>query len=52
MWGGVVILDERILTSGYGRQFMQSLPPARFTRDLDELAGLFRTEAALPPVER
>ncbi len=50
--GGVVILDERILTSGYGRQFMQSLPPARFTRDLDELAGLFRTEAALPPVER
>ena len=40
--GGVVILDERILTSRYGRQFLQSLPPARFTRDLDELADLFK----------
>ncbi|NMB00329.1 MAG: DEAD/DEAH box helicase family protein [Firmicutes bacterium] len=39
--GGVVILDERILTSNYGAAFLASLPPARFTRDLDELRTLF-----------
>jgi ATP-dependent DNA helicase DinG len=39
--GGVVILDERILTAGYGADFLASLPPARFTRDLDELRFLF-----------
>lgn len=50
--GGVVILDERILTSGYGRQFIASLPPARFTRDLDELAELFKPQDAPPPAER
>jgi ATP-dependent DNA helicase DinG len=40
--GGVVILDERILTANYGASFLASLPPARFTRDLDELSALFR----------
>ncbi len=39
--GGVVILDERILTSNYGADFLASLPPARFTRDLNELRSLF-----------
>mgnify|MGYP003768370181 CR=1 FL=1 len=39
--GGVVILDERILTARYGNDFLTSLPPARFTRDLDELRLLF-----------
>ena len=39
--GGVVILDERILTASYGADFLASLPPARFTRDLDELRLLF-----------
>lgn len=39
--GGVVILDERILTAAYGAQFLASLPPARFTRDLDQLRLLF-----------
>ncbi len=39
--GGVVILDERILTARYGADFLASLPPARFTRDLDELRLLF-----------
>lgn len=39
--GGVVILDERILTTSYGASFLASLPPARFTRDLDELRSLF-----------
>lgn len=35
--GAVVILDERFLTASYGQQFRDSLPPAKFTRDLDEL---------------
>lgn len=35
--GAVVILDDRFLTASYGQQFRASLPPARFTRDLDEL---------------
>ena len=39
--GGVVILDERILTARYGADFLASLPPARFSRDLDELRLLF-----------
>lgn len=39
--GGVVILDERILTANYGDQFIHSLPPARFTRELEDLKGLF-----------
>ena len=39
--GGVVILDERILTTNYGGQFLSSLPPARFTRELDDLRNFF-----------
>lgn len=39
--GGVVILDERILSASYGASFLESLPPARFTRELDELRTLF-----------
>lgn len=39
--GGVVILDERIMTAPYGKDFLASLPPARFTRNLDELGLLF-----------
>ncbi len=39
--GGVVILDERILRSSYGEKFLNSLPPARFSRDLEDLRRLF-----------
>lgn len=39
--GGVVILDERIVRSSYGAQFLESLPPARFSRDLEDLRRLF-----------
>lgn len=35
--GAVVILDQRFLTARYGQEFRDSLPPARFTRDLDDL---------------
>ncbi len=39
--GGVVILDGRILTAGYGPQFLRSLPPAKFTQELQDLQLLF-----------
>jgi ATP-dependent DNA helicase DinG len=36
--GAVVILDPRIATKRYGRVILQSLPPARLTFDLDDVA--------------
>ena len=38
--GAVVILDQRLLQASYGSQFLASLPPARFSRDLDDLRRL------------
>lgn len=43
--GAVVILDERIINAGYGRQFIDSLPPALFTRDITQLRPLFGERA-------
>lgn len=42
--GAVVILDPRIATKSYGSVILKSLPPARLTFDLDDIA------AAVPPV--
>ncbi len=39
--GGVVILDGRITAAPYGSQFLRSLPPARFSSNLDDLGQLF-----------
>ncbi|HID06736.1 MAG TPA: helicase c2, partial [Armatimonadetes bacterium] len=36
-YGIVAILDPRILTRGYGQQFLRSLPRCRFTQSLDEV---------------
>ncbi|HHW26611.1 MAG TPA: ATP-dependent DNA helicase [Firmicutes bacterium] len=36
--GAVVLLDPRILTKSYGRSVLKSLPPARFTDDIEEIA--------------
>ena len=41
--GVVAILDIRLFTKGYGRQFLRSLPPSPVTRDLDSVAAFFRT---------
>jgi ATP-dependent DNA helicase DinG len=40
--GAIVLLDSRILYKNYGRSILTSLPPARFTRDLDEIAAATR----------
>ncbi len=36
--GAVVLLDPRIATKSYGRIILKSLPPARLTWDLDDIA--------------
>jgi ATP-dependent DNA helicase DinG len=40
--GVVVILDERIITKGYGRRFLRSLPPAPLSRDLQDVGAFLR----------
>lgn len=43
--GAVVILDDRIVSSSYGSQFLDSLPPAHFTRDITALRSVFSEKA-------
>lgn len=43
--GAVVILDDRIINSRYGSQFINSLPPAHFTRDITLLRSLIGKKA-------
>ena len=43
--GAVVILDGRIVSSSYGSQFLDSLPPAHFTRDITALRSVFSEKA-------
>ena len=40
--GVIAILDTRLFTKGYGRQFRQSLPPSPLTRDLEAVAAFFK----------
>ncbi len=41
-FGVVMICDNRLVTRGYGRAFIQSLPPMRRTRELDEVQAFLR----------
>jgi ATP-dependent DNA helicase DinG len=41
-FGVVMICDTRLVTKGYGRAFIQSLPPMRRTRELDEVCAFLR----------
>ena len=40
-WGVMAILDSRLFTKGYGRQFRASLPPAPVVRDLPSVRNFF-----------
>ena len=40
--GVVMICDTRLVTKGYGRAFIQSLPPMRRTRELEEVRGFLQ----------
>ena len=44
--GAVVLLDPRIITRAYGKTILRSLPPARLTFDLEDVA------AAVPPAKK
>jgi len=40
-WGVMAVLDPRLFTKGYGRQFRASLPPAPVVRDLTVVRNFF-----------
>jgi len=42
--GVLSILDPRIVTKGYGQNFLKSLPPARITRKIEEVEKFFSEE--------
>jgi ATP-dependent DNA helicase DinG len=44
--GVLSVLDPRLRTQAYGRQFIKSLPPCRVTSDLEEVARVFDETAA------
>jgi ATP-dependent DNA helicase DinG len=39
--GVLSILDPRIVTKGYGQQFLKSLPPSRITRKIEDVEQFF-----------
>ena len=39
--GALCILDARLLTKGYGRAFLESLPPCPMTSDREDLRRFF-----------
>jgi len=45
-FGVVMICDTRLVTKGYGRAFIQSLPPMRRTRELGEVQQFLRERLA------
>ena len=48
--GLLALLDTRLSTKGYGRLFMQSLPPSPVTRNLEDVARFWATmDVARPP---
>jgi ATP-dependent DNA helicase DinG len=44
--GVLAVLDPRLRTKGYGRTFLQSLPPCRVTSQIADLATFFSTDYA------
>jgi ATP-dependent DNA helicase DinG len=44
--GVIAILDGRLRTKSYGRDFLNSLPNSRVTSNLDEVAAIFEETVA------
>jgi ATP-dependent DNA helicase DinG len=42
--GVLAVLDPRLRTKGYGRTFLQSLPPCRVTSQISDLTAFFSTD--------
>ena len=45
--GVLVLCDPRLVSRGYGRLFLASLPGMAVTREMDEVAGFF-TDCRFP----
>jgi ATP-dependent DNA helicase DinG len=45
--GVLAVLDPRLRTKGYGRLFLESLPPCRVTSDIAEVSRMFETDEAV-----
>jgi ATP-dependent DNA helicase DinG len=45
--GVLSVLDPRLRTQAYGRQFIKSLPPCRVTSDLNDVARVFDEHEAV-----
>jgi ATP-dependent DNA helicase DinG len=45
--GVLVLCDPRLLSKGYGRKFLDSLPPFARTREIDEVRAFFGRPASL-----
>jgi len=43
--GVLAVLDSRLVERGYGRRFLDSLPPARLVHDVDEVETFFSGQA-------
>ena len=43
--GVIAILDSRLRTKSYGRDFLNSLPKAKITSELGDVAAMFETDA-------
>jgi ATP-dependent DNA helicase DinG len=39
--GVIALLDSRLRTKGYGRDFLDSLPKTKITSELDDVASMF-----------
>jgi ATP-dependent DNA helicase DinG len=46
--GVIAILDTRLFSKGYGRQFLRSLPPSPVSRNRDDVAAFFGHQPAQP----
>jgi ATP-dependent DNA helicase DinG len=45
--GALAVLDPRLRTKGYGRLFLESLPPCRVTSDIADVRSVFEQDEAL-----
>jgi ATP-dependent DNA helicase DinG len=45
--GVIVVLDNRLWTKGYGKQFIRSIPPLQVAKDLDAIEPFLRRVGAL-----
>jgi ATP-dependent DNA helicase DinG len=51
-FGVVVLCDPRLLGKGYGRAFLDSLPPMPRTRSLEHVCGFLRERLDVEPRAR